>query len=250
MPRHNVSRHDVPRHNVPRHGLWRAQIALGALICLTLSTLPASIPGAAASDRTADRPAGGGGGPSVYVWGDSVILGAETQIPPTIGATIPEARVEMSAEVGRSALESPGLLAGRSDDVVVISIGHNDGPVGFSQRIDAIMASLENVDHVVWLTQQEFQADRPGMNADLRDAARRHAGLEVLDWNALAASTPNANWDDGLHLRPEGAQAMADAIAEVVDEVLTVPLPALLAVGAAWSLRGVERVAESGVGGS
>ncbi|MEZ5169886.1 MAG: hypothetical protein R3A49_03965 [Acidimicrobiia bacterium] len=202
---------------------------------LLVVTVVAAVPGA----RRAD---GAPGDTSIFVVGDSVLLGAAPQIEEALAGYT----VQIDAVESRSALESPAILAGRTDDVVVISIGHNDGPAGFGSRIDEIMAGLGNVDHVIWLTQQEFRSDRPSMNAELRAAQRRHATLEVLDWNAIVASTPNANWADGLHLRPEGGDAMAAAVAAAVEDALVVSPPELLATGATWSVAGVAAVTAAG----
>lgn len=212
-----------------------SRIVTAALCLLLAATVAVVTPDA----RRAD---GAAADTSIFVFGDSVLLGAAPQIEEALAGY----SVEVDAVESRSALESPGLLGGRTDDVVVISIGHNDGPAGFGSRIDEIMAALDGAGHVIWLTQQEFRGDRPGMNAELRAATRRHPTLDVVDWNAVATSTPNANWDDGLHLRPEGGRAMATAVAAAVEDTLVVSPPELLATGATWSVAGVEAVRTAG----
>lgn len=178
----------------------------------------------------------------VFVLGDSVLLGAADRIV----AAMPQHRVAVDAEVSRTAYSAPALLEGRTHDVAIVHLGHNDGPGGFSSRIDDTMRALAGVEDVIWLTQQEFRADRGEMNRALRAAADRWPSLEVLDWHAIASRTPDANWADGLHLRPEGADAMARAIALAVEFSLAVTPMELFATAGAWSAAGLAEVERRG----
>ncbi len=177
-------------------------------------------------------------GADIFVVGDSVLLGAADQIV----AAMPQHAVNVDAVVSRTAFSAAALLEGRTEDVVVVSLGHNDGPGDFPARIDAAMGALGGVDHVLWLTQQEFRPDRGAMNDALRAAAERWPTLEVLDWQAIVARTPEANWADGLHLRPAGADAMAGAISFAVEIVIAVTPMDLFAAAGAWSASGIAEV--------
>ncbi len=208
-----------------------------AIVLAATATLPLGAP-----TRGEAAPANGA---NVFVVGDSVLLGAADQIV----AAMPRYRVTVDAEVSRTVLAAPALLRGRTDDVVVVSLGHNDGSGDFANRIDTVMGALAGVDHVIWLTQQEFRADRAGMNDELRAATARWPKLEVLDWQAVVTRTPDANWDDGLHLRPAGADAMAGAIAFAVELALTPTPMDLFAVAGAWSASGIAAVEHAGSAG-
>lgn len=214
----------------------RRLLVVGLVLALPATAAAAVPPGAAAPapPTPAAAPA------QVLVVGDSVLLGAREQILDALAAT----NVTVHAAESRPALAALPELTGSTADVVVVSLGHNDGPVGWSDKIDRIMGTLADAGAVVWLTQQEFRADRAEMNAALGEARARWPTLEVLDWNALVTATPNANWADGLHLRPEGAAAMAGAISIMVVLALA-PSPIELAgIGARWSRVGLAAVHE------
>jgi hypothetical protein len=47
----------------------------------------------------------------------------------------------------------------------------------------------------------------------LADGVTRYPNTVLVDWNAASAGHPEFFWDDGIHLRPAGAQAYAHLIA-------------------------------------
>lgn len=153
----------------------------------------------------------------VYVVGDSVLLGAREELP----AALPGRTVVVDAVGSRRLPDAIGLLRTRraevGDGVVVIDLGNNHVPEegAFADHIDAAMQALDGVRRVVWVTLAERWPSRVELNAAIRDAPDRWPNAVVADWAPIAAADP-ALLDDGLHLTPAGAEALARLIAETV----------------------------------
>jgi hypothetical protein len=100
---------------------------------------------------------------------------------------------------------------GRSlGDVLIVDVGYNESAQGYRQGIDRMMraALAQGVKGVVWVTLRETQSTYHWTNVSIRTAATRWRQLVVADWNAYSRGKP---WfaGDGLHLNPEGADALA-----------------------------------------
>ena len=95
--------------------------------------------------------------------------------------------------------------------IVVVSVGYNDDAFLYSRDVGAILSALHHagVRRVLWLTLRAERHTYLAMNGVLRSAAARDAELTVVDWNRYSRSHPTWFDDDGLHLTPSGADAMA-----------------------------------------
>ena len=102
----------------------------------------------------------------------------------------------------------------RIGDNVVVAVGYNDFEDQYAANIeDAINAlTAAGVKRIWWLTLRAVRHPYLTMNADIQDAAARHPQVSVIDWNVYARSHPDWFQDDGLHLLPHGADAMAGLI--------------------------------------
>ncbi len=147
----------------------------------------------------------------VTLVGDSVMLGAIDQL----GATLP-GEVITDAAVSRQVADGLSLLRlwrdiGYLGDTVVVNLGNNG--VFTDQQFDEMMEILDGVPNVVVVNTRNTFAWQEGVNATLARGAARYPNVELVDWHA--ASGPNGVWfwNDGMHLRPEGAQAYADLLA-------------------------------------
>jgi lysophospholipase L1-like esterase len=59
--------------------------------------------------------------------------------------------------------------------------------------------------------------DRPWeqqVNDTLAAGVRRYRNAVLLDWHGFAAQHPEFFYDDGIHLRPDGAAAYAQYVAD------------------------------------
>lgn len=156
----------------------------------------------------------------VLVVGDSVILGAQNQM--TQGFAGRGWTVVFDASVSRSTSAGAQAVAARkadATDTLVVNLGANDAGNAnlFAQRVEQVMAAAAGVPHVYWLTIREVRPYYPAANNVLREAATRHPNLTVVDWNA-ASTAPGLTSADGLHLKPQGAVAMTDAVLAAVQQ--------------------------------
>jgi hypothetical protein len=206
----------------PRFG-FGVFVALVALVALVAGTFAPAPPASALS----------GGGQRVYVYGDSVLLGAKGAIEQRLAGKgwVPS----VFAHVGANMPETIRLVRSQQNeipDVVVLGVGNNyfGNPAVFRQQIDDVMSALGRAKRVIWLNLREFRPDRRDANAELAAAAQRWATLEIADWNAVSMSRPGVHYDDGLHLRPEGARLMAELIDQRLDAYLRGDPPAKVPV--------------------
>ncbi len=137
------------------------------------------------------------------------MLGAAYQLGATLGA------VEIDAAVGRQSANAINVLnAYRSNGglpaIVIIDIGNNGTLT--PHQIDTVMDALEGVTKVIFVT---VRVDRPWVganNANIWDARGRHPNIYIADWHATSIGHPEYFQGDGIHLRPEGAQAFAELL--------------------------------------
>jgi len=154
------------------------------------------------------------GATTVLVVGDSVILGAETQVPAALAGW----KVTFDAKESRRIQAGISLLKARKGPtprVVVIHLCTNWAEAGYAKQIDDAMAELDGVDRVVWVTCEPWRLEVASANADIEGAAGRYPNLVVADWAALA-ERPGYSYSDHLHLKTPGAVALAALVAEKV----------------------------------
>jgi hypothetical protein len=155
---------------------------------------------------------------SVFVEGDSVLLGTMETLP----AALVGWQVTMDPVGSRRLTQALPVLQARRGEigrVVVIQLGNNyiPGEGGtFGGQINQAMSILDGVDRVVWVTLGEKLAGRAGLNAEIRAAAGRWSNIVVAEWAPLVAAHPEYAPGDGLHLSGSGRVAIADLIASAV----------------------------------
>ena len=142
--------------------------------------------------------------------GDSVMLSAANELAQTVGDS------EVDAKVGRQVSAAISLLrvkrdAGQLGEVVVIDIGTN-GTFSASQ-FDEIMQVLAGTRRVVFVNLKVPRDWEGPNNAMLAQKVKNYPNAVLADWHAASVNQPQFFWDDGIHLRPEGAQAYAQLIA-------------------------------------
>jgi hypothetical protein len=162
------------------------------------------------------------GASSVFVLGDSVLLGTTMGSPPPLVAALPGWTVTMDCEGSRRLAQGLGVLQARRAEigrVAVIQLGNNYIPGehgGFGSQIDEAMGILEGTDRVVWVTVGEALSGRAELNAEIRAAAARHPTIVVADWAAMVAADPSLAPGDGLHLSNQGRAALSGLVAGAV----------------------------------
>jgi hypothetical protein len=165
---------------------------------------PESQPELPSATAAADAPA-----LRVTAIGDSVMLAAASDLALAISG------IEVDAGVGRVVSTAIDILRARRDtgqlgDVVVVHIGNNS-PFSPSQ-FDEMMGLLADVTRVVFVNLKVPRDWQDPNNAVLAQGVTRYSNAVLVDWYAASVDQPQF-FLDGVHLRPEGAQAYAQLIA-------------------------------------
>jgi len=151
---------------------------------------------------------------SVFVMGDSVLIGTGSAIPVRLADWV----VTFDAESSRRLAQGIDVLTERRDEIgeaVVVQLGNNyiEGERGdYATQVDEAMAVLSEVPRVVWVTVAEVSPSRVSINEAIRAAGERHPNLYVADWAGAMAADPGLTWD-AIHLTPSGRQRMAELVA-------------------------------------
>lgn len=151
--------------------------------------------------------------PRITMIGDSVMLSGSSELQKTFE------RIDLDAEIGRQAANAVAILQARAStgqlgQVVVVDIGNN-GPLS-AKQFDEMMQALKDVRLVVFLTVKVPQPWQAPNNRVIVDGVRRYPNAVLADWYAVSAGVSRYFWDDGIHLRPEGAKAYAQLIAAAI----------------------------------
>ncbi|MDO8669881.1 MAG: hypothetical protein Q7O66_00420 [Dehalococcoidia bacterium] len=146
---------------------------------------------------------------SVTAIGDSVMLGAISTLRQAI------AGIDVDAAVGRQASVAVGLLkslrfTGQLGEVVVVQVGNNG--VFTASEFDELMQVLEPARRVIFITVKVPRRWEGPNNGVMVDGVKRYQNAATVDWYAASIERPDLFWDDGIHLRPAGAQVYADLI--------------------------------------
>ena len=148
--------------------------------------------------------------------GDSVMVGAAGELERSIGNL-----AGIDAEIGLQATAATEILRERRDadqigEVVVVHVGTN-GTFN-DEQFDALMRVLADAHKVVVVNVKAPRLWEQPNNAMLAEGVRRYPNSTLVDWYAASAARPELFWEDGIHLRPEGAQLYADLISASIDD--------------------------------
>jgi hypothetical protein len=141
--------------------------------------------------------------------GDSVMLGAVNALEDDIDG------IEIDAAISRQTSAAIELLrsrsaAGQLGDVVIVHMGNNG--VFTASQFDSMMGVLADVPRVVFVNVKVPRTWEAPNDAVIADGVQRYANTILLDWRNASIDRPDFFWDDGIHLRPEGAAAYAELI--------------------------------------
>ena len=177
-------------------------IALAALLTLAFGAASAHACGNAKHAAATKR---GGGSRAPLVIGDSVLLGAVSQVA--------AAGFEVDTRGCRQMSEGLGIIAARRraktlPHFVVIALGAN-GSISTGQIREAMR--IVGRDRLLGLvTPRELGGGESSDARGIRAAGRRFPDrIRVLDWVHFAAGHGGWFAGDGLHLGPDGARGLA-----------------------------------------
>ncbi|MFN8474734.1 MAG: acyltransferase family protein [Anaerolineae bacterium] len=145
--------------------------------------------------------------------GDSVMLGAVTEFQRLMGS------VNVDAAVGRQASQAIDILrmrrdAGQLGQAVVVHVGSN-GTFN-ARQLETLMEVLQNTKRVIIVNDKVPRTWQEPNNRMLAESVSAYPNAVLVDWNSIGNAHPEYFWNDGIHLRPEGAHAYATLIAQAI----------------------------------
>jgi peptidoglycan/LPS O-acetylase OafA/YrhL len=149
----------------------------------------------------------------VVAIGDSVMLGAKAALEARMPGMYVDAAVNRQVKGGAelaAALKAQGAI-GRA---VVVHLGTNG--VTSQKQFDELMATLGDVPRVVMLNTKVPRPWESRVNGLIGDTAGRYPNVVFVDWKSQGDGHQEWFWNDGIHLRPEGAAAFAELIAQAI----------------------------------
>lgn len=116
----------------------------------------------------------------------------------------------MDAKIGRQLTAGPSAYkacqeSGRDGDVVVWSLADNGWVT--EEQVKALIDCVDPTKKVYIVTCRCPDPWQDANNDTIRAAAEGHDNVSVIDWFAESTGHDEWFWNDGEHVRPEGAQA-------------------------------------------
>jgi len=145
--------------------------------------------------------------------GDSVMLGAA----PILRQAFTD--IEVDAEVGRQAWTAATMIKARKAEnrlgsVVVLHLGNNGRYT--EQVFNEIMQTLADRRMVIVFNVRVPREWEAYNNNIIANGVKAYPNAVFIDWRGITANRLELFWNDGHHLRPEGARFYAWLIAEAI----------------------------------
>jgi len=141
--------------------------------------------------------------------GDSVMLGALQPLQDALPNLGIDAEVGLSLPRALSLLQSRAK-AGQLGQIVVIHVGNNGWMT--EDEVEQLFDIIGDTRQVILVNVKVPRQWEANNNAVLARVSQRHPNVTLIDWHAASTGHPEYFWDDGIHLRPEGAQAYAHLV--------------------------------------
>ena len=154
--------------------------------------------------------------------GDSVMLGAANQLAATVNAMFGNQPVTgVNAAESRQFSAGVDLIqqlkdAGQLGQDVVVQLGTN-GTVDPGD-FDRMMTLLSDRKKVVIVNAKVPRLWEQQVNDTLAAGVKKYKNAVLLDWHGYGSQHPEFFYDDGIHLRPEGATAYAQYVAQALGQ--------------------------------
>jgi peptidoglycan/LPS O-acetylase OafA/YrhL len=145
--------------------------------------------------------------------GDSVMVGAAPALRDELG------EIDIEASIGLQATAAVDVLrerrdAGQLGKTVIIHIGDN----GYfsASTLDTMMDIVGSTRRVIFVNLKVPRPWESANNKVIADGVKKYPNALLVDWRAASVDHPEFFWDDGIHLRPDGAQVYADLISTTI----------------------------------
>jgi lysophospholipase L1-like esterase len=222
----------------------RASTDASVPLSLPVGELPSSLPAA-----DAPLPSSGSTGPTttlprkeqvgarakgnrVILLGDSVTASTSQRYSNDMcKALVPLGwRAEVDAESGRfiefgNRVLDARLAAGWDAAVVLLGNNYVKNQDNYRKQLERIVTRL-SPNPIVLLTVTEIQASRQEVNAVIRDMAKVHSNVQVVEWAITTRNDPGLTGPDHLHLTASGRIELASSIALALGKAAITTAPA------------------------
>jgi hypothetical protein len=128
--------------------------------------------------------------------------------------------IKIDGKVGRHLYQAVDLAPAYADfnaagSAVIIQLGTNS--YFTDKQIDSLLSSFSEADVYLVNVRVQRQWERE-VNKALARKAQENENVTLVDWYSTAINHPEYFENDGVHLKPKGAEALASLIAEALSE--------------------------------
>jgi hypothetical protein len=136
-------------------------------------------------------------------------------------------RAEIDAESGRFIEFGNKVLDARLKagwDAAVVLLGNNyvENQENYRQQLERIITRL-SPNPIVLLTVTEIRTSRQQVNSVIRDMAKLHSNVQIVEWSVITRNDPGLTGPDHLHLTPRGRASLASSVALALGTAPTSP---------------------------
>jgi peptidoglycan/LPS O-acetylase OafA/YrhL len=153
--------------------------------------------------------------PSISAYGDSVMLGARSDLDQRFPDGTMDAIEGRQPDPVLADVEADAA-AGRLHPLVVIGVGDNG--LITPDVLRETLRSLRDVPRVIVLNNRVGRYWEASNNHTIATVVRDFGNVRLLNWHDLAAPHPSWFYDDGIHLTPAGALAYTRLIVSAARE--------------------------------
>jgi peptidoglycan/LPS O-acetylase OafA/YrhL len=152
-------------------------------------------------------------GKGITAIGDSVILDAAPYLEKILPGII------IDGKVGRQMAQAQEVVdqlkaKGKLGDRVIIELGTN-GPFTIKQ-VSELLTSLGDAQQVILVNTRVPRKWQNKVNSDLETVAAEFPNVTLVDWFSASQGKESIFYDDGVHLKEEGAKYYASLVSEAV----------------------------------
>ncbi|MGM1049239.1 MAG: acyltransferase family protein [Bacillota bacterium] len=154
-------------------------------------------------------------GGDITVVGDSVILG----VAPILEKMLPG--IIIDGEVGRQMSHAKEVInnlkaEGKLGNRIILEFGTNG--MFNKDQLRSLLSSLQNTERIYLVTTRVSKDWEDIVNSSIREIADEFENTKVIDWYVASEGRNDIFYQDGVHLKPEGAEFYASMIAEAIKE--------------------------------
>ncbi|MDM5200702.1 acyltransferase family protein [Fictibacillus enclensis] len=150
----------------------------------------------------------------ITVIGDSVMV----NVAPFLKKKFPGATVD--AKIGRQLTDAPKVIdqmkaKGSLGDTIVIGLGTN-GPFS-KQQLISVLNDAGKDKNIVLINSKVPRPWEKEVNQTIQEVASHHPHTKLVNWNQASNGQSSYFYEDGVHLKPEGALAYARLVERAVN---------------------------------